>query len=204
MCYSKFLRERSDEDLMDITAAPWEAPPDEEEVQEMLDVAGDNWQDERRFLRILLFWPTYLMHFGHRVAGCNDYTNVFRLSMVEDWEVDKYCHVDMPFHDFALNFNTGYSCTPFNNFRVHGTVWSDGETVCCIECIDYGDSDDFSEKQFHAWFDDPIKFKYAVMDNYAVYFCNRCSGFMHTLNQEIDCIVCENIVDINQAYAWVH
>jgi len=135
MCYSKFAREREDEDTLDLIAAPWEAIPDEEEVQEMLADSSGDWQDEERTLRVLCYWPSYLKHYGYAVEGCTDYNTVFTLDEVELWKVDKYCYVGMPFMSFALNFNSGYSCTPFTNFRVHGSVWTNDETICCTDCL---------------------------------------------------------------------
>ncbi len=204
MCYSKFARERRDDDFLDITAAPWEALPDETEVQEMLADADGDWQDEKWDLHVLLFWPSFLKHFGFRIEGCNDYTRVFRLDQVEIWNVYRYCHVGMPFLCFGLNYNSGYTCTPFTDFRVHGSIWTNDETICCSECLDYDDSDDFYTQEFHAWFDDDQKFRQVVMDNHEKYFCNRCSGFMYTLSDDVDCVVCEHVVDLNDPYLFTN
>ena len=204
MCYSKFAREREDEDTLDLIAAPWEAIPDEEEVQEMLADSSGDWQDEERTLRVLCYWPSYLKHYGYAVEGCTDYNTVFTLDEVELWKVDKYCYVGMPFMSFALNFNSGYSCTPFTNFRVHGSVWTNDETICCTDCLYYDDSDDFYTQEFHAWYNDDQAFRRVVMNNHEKYFCNRCNSFMYTLSDDIDCVICDHIVVINEPYAFTN
>ncbi len=206
-----------------ILAASWETIPSEQQVQELFATEALNWK-EHKINHIVDYWyPAYLKEFGWEIDGYS-YDSETIVNNLEDYtiyKVHKYLSRGVPRRSFLINYNESQQMTPFNDFRIHGevvryhtkdqpkeefvgTVFEDDVMYVCMSCIQNHPDEvaHCNTVQFHAWYTDEWIFMDNVLKFKEHYFCAFCNGFLYELHNHGSCVVCEHIVEYNDAYTF--
>nr|QOD39481.1 NS3 [uncultured densovirus] len=205
MCPTPPLSDISDEELL--IAAPWEAVPDEPEVQAMLTDYYNDWETIEHSFGVDIFWPAYLKEWGWRFAPAVSFSESFNPPH-RIYNTLKFLSPLVNRHDFCLNYNEGMIMTPYPNFRVHNelpifvTNVGLGSVIRCEECqdkdhIDYCEESGLNpgmKMDFHAWYTCPDTFMDDVLKNELTFFCTNCDKFLYNLTDDYNCAVCDNVV----------
>ena len=187
----------SDED-MDFTAASWETVPDESEVLWNLQVQKDAvfWKDVQTSVIVDYFLPTYLKEWGFTLPHCFNYSVCYEPDFDEsNWVISKYISNKMLRREFCIGFNESVEQCNFEDWRLHGNVGKAGERLFCGDCVKKEHGVEIVE--FHAWYNDEDIFTGDVSKYIHTFFCCKCNIFLYELSDNIDCVICDNIVELN-------